>query len=120
MSELDFELGISDDPAPEETAFKASLYRGKPEYAGPFYTINIASVEYLPEFEVIGVNGEVLQIRRGEDVPNIPEAFIKVLKNAIASRQVTKRNPDGTEYNEWQPHPAIPYQIVEGPYKTRK
>ena len=111
------DLGLGDAPV---TAFAATHYKGKPEYAPPYFTINIASVEHLPDFEVIGVNGEVIQIERGVDVPNIPEAFIKVLKNGIASRQVTRKNTDGTEYREWQPYPAIPYQITEGPYQTRK
>lgn len=100
--------------------FAQRFYKGKEEYAPPFYTINIAHVEHLPDYEVIGVNGEVLQIQRGVDVTNIPAAFISVLKNAIASRQVKHINPDGTEYFTWQPFPAIPYQIVEGPYQERK
>jgi len=113
------DLGL--DVAAEKVPFTANkFYKGKPEYAPPFYTINIAHVEHLPEFEVIGVNGEVLQIRRGEDVPNIPQAFINVLQNAVASRQVKHVNADGTEYFTWQPYPAIPYQKVEGPYQTRK
>jgi hypothetical protein len=117
----DLDLGLGLDTVPTtETAFEAGFYKGKSEYAGPFYTINIAHVEHLPEFETIGVNGEVLQIQRGEDVPNIPKAFVDVLKNAIASRQVKKVRPDQTEFFEWQPYPAIPYQIVEGPYQTRK
>ena len=102
------------------TPFTEVFYKGKSEYAGPFYTINVAHVDHLPEYEVIGVNGEVLQVRRGEDVPNIPKAFIEVLKNAITSHQVKRVNPDRTEYYEWVPRPAIPYQIVEGPYKNRK
>lgn len=106
-------------PEPKEP-FQAQFYKGKPEYAGPFYTINIAHVEHLPDFEVIGVNGEVLQIRRGENVHNIPQAFIEVLQNAIASRQVKHQNTDRTEYFTWQPFPAIPYQIIGPPYDTRK
>lgn len=117
---MDQTLDLGLPATPEKGAFADKFYKGKPEYASPFYTINIAHVEYQPEFEVIGVNGEVLQIRRGEDVSNIPEAFIKVLKNAIASRQVKKMRPDQTEYFEWVPYPAIPYQVVEGPYKDRK
>lgn len=119
------DLGLPGDTAapataPSGTPFAAKLYKGKAEYAPPFYTINIANVEYLPDYEVIGVNGEVLQIQRGVDVPNIPKAFINNLKNAIASRQVKKVSKDGTEYFEWLPYPAIPYQIVEGPYMERK
>jgi hypothetical protein len=113
---LDLGLDTTEAAAP----FTNKFYKGKPEYAPPFYTINIAHVEYLPEFEVVGVNGEVIQIQRGMDVTNVPQAFIDVLKNAIASRQVKHVNPDGTEYFTWQPYPAIPYQIVEGPYQNRK
>jgi hypothetical protein len=111
------DLGLN---TPAAEPFAEKFYKGKPEYAPPFYTINIAHVEHLPEFEVIGVNGEVLQVERGKDVENIPAAFIGVLKNAIASRQVKHVNTDSTEYFTWQPFPAIPYQIVEGPYQTRK
>lgn len=112
--------------APETTTTAApapptskKFYRGKEEYAPPFYTINIADVEHMPDFEVSGVNGEVLQITRGVDVANIPQAFIDVLKHAKAARQVKKTRNDGTEYFEWVPYPAIPYQIVKGPYMER-
>ena len=113
--EATLDLGL-DDVKP----VKQPLYKGKAEYAPPFYTINIAHVEHLPEFEVISVNGEAIQLRRGEDVPNVPKAYVEVLKHSVASRQVTKIRPDGTEYYEWVPYPAIPYQIVEGPYQNRK
>ena len=113
------DLGLDDVQAAPKPA-KQPLYKGKLEYAPPYYTVNIAHVEHMPEFEVISVNGEAIQLRRGEDVPNVPHAYIEVLKHAVASRQVTKIRPDGTEYYEWVPYPAIPYQIVEGPYQTRK
>jgi hypothetical protein len=104
------------------TPVKAKLYKGKSEYAPPYYTINIPPhpMEGMPEFEVIGVNGEVIQVTRGVDVPNIPAAFINVLKQAVASKQVKHVNKDGSEYFEWIPYPAIPYQLVEGPYTERK
>ena len=117
--EATLDLGL-DDVQPVAKNTKQTLYKGKLEYAPPFYTVNIAHVEHLPEFEVISVNGEAIQLRRGEDVPNVPHAYIEVLKHAVASRQVTKIRPDGTEYYEWVPYPAIPYQIVEGPYQTRR
>ena len=116
MESLDLGLGAT----PAAIISTTKYYKGKVEYAGPFYTINIAHVDYLPEYEVIGVNGEVLQIRRGEDVQNITACFVQVLKDAITSHLVTKRNADQTEYHEWVPRPAIPYQIVEGPYQNRK
>jgi len=103
-----------------EKPFADKFYKGKPEYAPPFYTINVSHVEHLPEYEVIGVNGEVIQIERGMDVANIPQAFVNVLKNAVASRRVKKIAPDKTEYFEWLPYPAIPYQIVAGPYTERR
>lgn len=120
MEEISLDLGLPEE-VPVAKAKPAQLYhKGKIEYAGPFYTINIAFVEHMPDYEVIQVNGEAIQIQRGEDVPNIPHAFVQILKTAIASRQVTKRDRDGKQYFEWQPYPAIPYQIVEGPYATRK
>jgi len=120
MNDLNLDLDLGPTTVPAAEPFSNKFYKGKAEYAGPFYTIQIAFVEYAPEYEVIGVNGEVLQIQRGVDVLNIPEAFIQVLRNAIASRQVKRRNPDQTEYYEWVPYPAIPWQLVEGPYQKRK
>jgi hypothetical protein len=111
------DLGLGDVPA---APFTAKHYKGKPEYAPPYYTINVANVEHMPDFEVLGVNGEVLQVERGVNVANIPEAFVKMLRNAIASRLITKKNSKGEEFREWQPFPAIPYQIIEGPYQERK
>ena len=132
MDNVSLDLGLTEDVftpavAPAQKSHKGKVettepkyHKGKAEYASPFYTINIAFVEGMPEFEVIQVNGEAIQILRGEDVPNIPHAFVQVLKTAIASRQVTKHDRDGRQYYEWQPYPAIPYQIIAGPYATRK
>lgn len=114
------DLGITEDIPAVKAAPAQKYHKGKIEYAGPFYTVNIAFVEHMPDYEVIQVNGEAIQLQRGEDVANIPHAFVQILKTAIASRQVTKRDRDGKQYFEWQPYPAIPYQIVEGPYATRK
>ena len=119
------DLGLDLVPESQAKGKKAApsepkLYRGKAEYAPPYYTINIAFVEHQPEYETISVNGEVLQVQRGVDVPNIPQAYLNVLKNAVASRQVKRVNADRSEYYEWQPYPAVPYQIVEGPYNERK
>ena len=96
------------------------LHKGKIEYAPPFYTINVQHVEHMPEYEVIRVNGEVIQVTRGIDVPNIPQAFINVLRQAITSKLFTKKMPDGSEEHEWRPVNAIPFSVVEGPYQTRK
>jgi hypothetical protein len=120
---IDLSLDEFKTPAIQKEAVAAGLsriHKGKEEYAPPYYTINIASVEGLPEFEVVGVNGEVLQIRRGVDVPNIPECFVKNLRTCMSKRQVTKLDANGKEYNDWVPYPAIPYQIIEGPYMERK
>lgn len=116
-TELNIDLGVGDIP---EKPFEAPVYKGKPEYRPPYFTINIAHVDHLPEYEVAGVNGEVLQIQRGIDVPNIPEAFIKNLRSCMSSRQVKKKGPDQVEYYEWVPYPAIPFQVVDGPYNERK
>jgi len=121
MSGTDLDLGLDLEPAENAKAPEApKTYKGKIEYAPPYYTINIAFVEHLPEYEVVGVNGEVLQIQRGEDVPNIPEAFIKNLRTCISARQVKRKRDDGSEYDEWVPYPAIPFQVTDGPYTTRK
>jgi len=96
------------------------LHKGKIEYAPPFYTINVQHVEHMPEYEVIGVNGEVIQVTRGIDVPNIPQAFINVLRQAVTSKLFTVKKPDGSEEHEWRPVNAIPFSVIEGPYQVRK
>jgi hypothetical protein len=124
MSETDFTdlgLGVPEKASPKKNEkTPAPLHKGKKEYAAPFYTVNIANVEHMPDYEIISVNGEAIQMERGLDIPNIPEAFVSVLRNAIASRQVTRRRSDQTEYAEWVPYPSIPYQIIAGPYNERK
>jgi hypothetical protein len=97
-------------------------HKGKIEYAPPFYTINVQHVEHMPEYEVIGVNGEVIQVTRGVDVQNIPQAFVNVLRQAVTSKLFTSKKPDGSgdELHEWKPVAAIPFSIVEGPYQERK
>ena len=120
MEGLNLDLGMLPEVPLATGAAAKNYYKGKEEYAGPFFTVNIADVEHLPDFEVVSVNGEALQLQRGVDVPNIPIAYINVLKQAIASRQVKLVRADQTEYYEWRPYPAIPFQLVEGPYKERK
>ena len=121
MEGLNLDLdALTDGKAPAAPAIK--YHKGKIEYAPPFYTINIQHVEHMPEYEVIGVNSEVIQVTRGVDVPNIPFAFIGVLKNAITSKLFTSKKSDGSgdELQEWRPVAAIPFSIVEGPYMERK
>ena len=120
MDDTMLDLGIPEDVPAAQVVPAQKFHKGRPEYGGPFYTINIAFVEHMPDFEVLQCNGEAIQVQSGEDVPNIPHAFVQILKTAIASRQVTKKDRDGKQYFEWQPYPAIPYQIIEGPYATRK
>ena len=119
---LDIDLGLTDE-APAAPVVPAQKYhKGKIEYAGPFYTVNIAHSEHdsPTASHDIQCNGEAIRLFKGEDVPNIPHAFVQILKTAVAARQVTKRDRDGKQYFEWQPYPAVPYQITEGPYATRK
>ncbi|OHD23521.1 MAG: hypothetical protein A2Y38_12220 [Spirochaetes bacterium GWB1_59_5] len=100
----------------------AKFHKGKIEYAPPFYTINVQHVEHMPEYEVIGVNGEVIQVTRGVDVTNIPQAFVNVLRQAVTSKLFTSKKADGSgdELQAWRPVAAIPFSIVEGPYMERK
>lgn len=111
---------IGEVTAPPAQAMK--FHKGKIEYAPPFYTINVQHVEHMPEYEVIGVNGEVIQVTRGVDVPNIPQAFVNVLRQAVTSKLFTTKKNDGSgdELQEWRPVAAIPFSIVEGPYMERK
>lgn len=118
MEGLDLNLDLGAVAAPAVAAVK--YHKGKIEYAPPFYTINVQHVEHMPEYEVISVNGEAIQVTRGVDVPNIPQAYINVLRQAVTSKLFTKKMPDGTEEQEWRPTAAIPFSIVEGPYMERK
>lgn len=117
MEGLDLD-GLTTAAAPAAQKY----HKRKIEYAPPFYTINIQHVEHMPEYEVIGVNGEVIQVARGVDVPNIPEAFVKILRNAVTSKLFTSKKPDGSgdELQEWKPVAAIPFSMIEGPYMERK
>jgi hypothetical protein len=128
MDGMNLDLDAMGGVAPDKsTALGAGtlnrkFYKGKEEYAPPFYTINVQHVEHMPEYEVIGVNGEVLQVQRGIDVPNIPQAFINVLRQAMTSKLFTSKKNDGSgdEVQEWRPVAAIPFSIVDGPYMERK
>jgi hypothetical protein len=134
MEGIDLGLGLEGDteqeapttlkgkgkPAAVPKAAPVKFHRGRPEYAPPFYTINIQHVEGQPEYEVIGVNGEVLQLQRGESVPNIPEAYVNVLRQAITEKLFTRTDSEGKEHHDWKKVSAIPFSIVEGPYQERR
>lgn len=71
----------------------------------------IDAVEGQPNYEVVGVNGEVFQIIREEEVP-VPPSVVEVLRNAIAERIVQTHTPSGGVMTKRQKYSAIPWRLV--------
>lgn len=75
-------------------------------------TIFIDEEKGKPNFEVVGVNGKMFQIRRGVDV-EVPEEVLHVLKNAVGTRYV-KRTNDKTGLEELVPQQfnTVPFRVI--------
>lgn len=74
-------------------------------------TIIIDEVEGQPNYEVVGVNGVVYQIQRGLET-SVPESVVHVLRNAIATKYVKVRRPDGFEDLQKRNLSSIPWRLV--------
>ena len=113
--------GLTDDgeekakPAAKKGAAKKDKVLEKEEKAqekDERFIIIVDEVENMPNFEVVGVNGVIYQIRRGKEV-EVPRAVVKVLETAIAHRAVKTRDPvTGREGIRYQPYSAIPYRVI--------
>jgi hypothetical protein len=77
----------------------------------PKYIIFIDEVEGQPNYEMVGVNGHMYQIKRGEEVA-VPAEVVAVLRNALAARVVQSHAPDGSVQTKLQHYSAIPYRIL--------
>ncbi len=74
-------------------------------------TIVIDEEQGKPNFEVVGVNGKVYQIQRGVEVA-VPVEVVTVLENAIASRLIEVKLPDGRVDRQLRDYQAIPFRVV--------
>lgn len=59
-----------------------------PGCSGRKRTIIIDDVEGMPNFEVLGLNGHVLQIKRGVEV-EVWEEYVEILRHAVSSFEPT-------------------------------
>ena len=74
--------------------------------------IMIDEVDGMPNYEVVGVNGYVYKIKRGEKVA-VPISVVKILENAIATRTVQREDRvTGELLNEYRNYSAIPWRRV--------
>jgi len=71
----------------------------------------IDAVEGQPNYEAVGINGEIYQIIREEEVP-VPPAVVEVLRNAVAERIVQVHTPSGGVMTKRQKYSAIPWRLV--------
>lgn len=77
------------------------------------YTIFIDEEENELNSVKVGVNGKIWQLKRGVDIPDVPEEVIEVLRNAKASRIVQSVNPTtGLIESKTQDFHRIPWRIV--------
>lgn len=76
------------------------------------YLIEIDEVEGRPNFEVVGVNGDVYRIQRG--VPaKVPGSVLEVLNNAVAERIVQTHNPQGGVSSRRQKYSTVPFRVLK-------
>lgn len=74
--------------------------------------IFIDEVEGLANYEVVGVNGTMYRIKRGEIV-SVPPAVVGVLRDSIATKIVQTRHPlTGEMQEERRDYSAIPWRKV--------
>ncbi len=74
--------------------------------------IMIDAVDGKSNYEVVGVNGKIYQIKRGVPV-DVPPEVVEVLKNAVETRLSQSKNPRTGEMEEVRTDvPAIPWRKV--------
>jgi hypothetical protein len=71
----------------------------------------IDAVEGMPNYEVVGLNGEVYKIMREVEVP-VPHAVAEILRHAVAERLVQTHNPAGGITTKMQKYSTIPWRVV--------
>lgn len=103
----DFEINLDDvAPPPGETTVTEVSERPV-----RMKRIIIDEADGMPNYEVVGVNGVVYQIRRGEEV-EVPESVVAVLRNAVATRYVKVTRSDGVEDLQKRNLSSIPWRLV--------
>jgi hypothetical protein len=75
-----------------------------------WFEIEIDEVEGRPNFEVVGVNGTVYRIKRGEPV-SVPASVLEVLNHAVAERVVQTDVPGGVETTR-RKYSAVPFRML--------
>jgi hypothetical protein len=103
----------SEKAAPAKPKRKRAPRKAKAaaQKTAPRRVIVIDEEEGKPNYEVVGVNGKVYQIQRGIEVA-VPEEVIGVLNNAVASRLVQVKLPDGRVDRQLRKYQSIPFRIV--------
>ena len=71
----------------------------------------IDAVDGQPNYEVVGVNGEIYQIMREMEVP-VPPPVLAVLRDAVAERIVQVHDPNGGVLTKRQKYSAVPWRLI--------
>jgi hypothetical protein len=99
----------------DEFAVLVDDYDGTTAASNPnnekMFKVVIEEEEGQLNYAVIGVNGNVMQLRRGDEVM-IPESFLKVLETAKATRLVKEIGPDGKTNYIPRDYATIPYRVL--------
>jgi len=91
---------------------KLDVETPEPDPKANYVKIFIDEVEGMPNYEVVGHNGKIFRIKRGEEVA-VPPEVIYVLKDTIATRIVQKKDPvTGQMIEERRNYSAIPWRKV--------
>lgn len=75
------------------------------------YIVEVDEVENMPNFQIVGINGEVHQIRRGAPV-SVKAPVAIGLCRAIASRLVKVSEVNGKPEYELRDYHAVPFRIL--------
>jgi hypothetical protein len=75
------------------------------------FLIEIDEVEGRPNFEVVGVNGTIYKIKRGEPV-EVPESVLEVLNNAVAERLVQTESGVGGIVTSRRKYSSVPFRML--------
>jgi hypothetical protein len=100
------EIQMHEDPVVDEQLDETT----DPRDSWPVIVID--EVNGMPNYETVGLNGEVFQIKRGVEVP-VPPGVLGILQNAVGDRIVQSRDPvSGNTETSTQKYSTIPYRVV--------
>ena len=83
-----------------------------PGCSGRKCTIMIDEVEGMSNFEVLGLNGHVLQIKRGEEV-DVWEEYVEILRHAVSTSEPTLQEVERGVRRQ-RNRAAIPWHLIRG------